>query len=58
VVVLLADSAWAFLQNTLTRVGLPVVGRLTVGHALAGRAVVGCEVEFVFLFLKELEIVL
>jgi hypothetical protein len=58
VVVLLADSAGAFLQNALMRAGLPVVGRLTMGHALAGHAVVGCEVEFVFLFLKELEIVL
>jgi hypothetical protein len=58
VVVLLVDSAGTFLQNTLTRVGLPVVGRLTMGHALAGHAVVGCEVEFIFLFLKELEIVL
>jgi hypothetical protein len=34
------------------------MGRLTVGHTLAGRAVVGYEVEFIFLFLKELEIVL
>jgi hypothetical protein len=48
VVVLLADSAGAFLQNALACVGLPIAGRLAMGHAHAGRAMVGCGVEFIF----------
>ena len=38
--------------------GLPIVGHLTVGRIHAGLAVVGRIVEFVFPFLKELEIAL
>jgi hypothetical protein len=36
--------------------GLPVVGRLAMGRACTGRAVVGCGRESVSFFLKEIEI--
>ena len=39
-------------------VGRSVVGRLMVGRVRVGHAVVGHKVEFIFPFLKELEIAL
>ena len=40
------------------RAGLPVVGRLALGHVHAGHAVMGRGWNSFFLFLKELEIAL